>query len=76
MLDNIVGLLEGLGAVVVAIGQFIAEFLKDAATTLSLLIASSAYLPTLLGWLPQALLAVIVSTFGVVILYKVFGREG
>jgi hypothetical protein len=35
-----------------------------------------ANIPTYFSWLPPAALAILVSIFGIVVIYKIIGREG
>lgn len=68
--------LTGIGDAVVSALGFIIDFFKDIAYLVQLTGEFVLNVPTYLGFLPAPVLALIVSIFGVVVIYKVLGREG
>ena len=70
--DFLLGIGEGLLAVV----TFVIDFFKDIAYLIKLTGEFVLKVPTYLSWLPAEVLALVVSVFTIVVLYKVLGREG
>lgn len=70
--DFLLGIGEGLLAVV----TFVIDFFKDIAYLIKLTGEFVLKVPDYLSWLPAEVLALIVSIFTIVVLYKVLGREG
>ena len=70
--DFLLGIGEGLLAVV----TFVIDFFKDVAYLIKLTGEFVLKVPTYLSWLPAEVLALVVSVFTIVVLYKVLGREG
>lgn len=70
--DFLLGIGEGLLAVV----TFVIDFFKDIAYLVKLTGEFVLKVPTYLSWLPAEVLALIISIFTIVVLYKVLGREG
>lgn len=75
-LGDITVLIQNLARLLVSIGGFVADLAKEMATTVKLLTGAGNHVSGLLAFLPPAVFSVVISTFSVVILYKIFGREG
>lgn len=59
-----------------SIGEFVVGFVKDLGTLATTLADTVSSIPDYFSWLPPELLASILAIFGIVVLYKVLGREG
>lgn len=55
---------------------FLLSFIEDTVYVIQLTGEFVAQIPSYLGWLPSSVLAVVVSIFAVVVIYKILGREG
>lgn len=66
----------GIGETLIAVLEFIIDFFRDIAYIVKLTGEFVLNIPTYFQWLPAPALALIVTIFGVVVIYKVMGREG
>lgn len=65
ILDLLVGFFSAVGGLLSDIAMLIVKVGK-----------AVTYVPMLLSWLPDAVVPILIGTFGVVVVYKVLGREG
>lgn len=72
LLDFLSGIADGI----VAVFDFIISFFKDFMQFLQLLATMPAKLALWLSWIPGEIFALLAVLFGIVILYKILGREG
>lgn len=56
--------------------EFVIEFFNDVVYIIRLTAQFVARIPSYFSWLPSEVVALIVSIFAVVVIYKVLGREG
>lgn len=56
--------------------DFLFDMIKDLVYVVKLLGSFIAKIPSLFAWLPAGVLALIVTIFGIVLIYKIIGREG
>lgn len=56
--------------------QFLVKLIADLVMVAQLLTESIIRLPLVLGFLPSACVALVEAVFGIVIIYKITGREG
>lgn len=70
--DFFAGIAEGLSAIV----SFVVDLLSDVVYVVELTAEFVLKIPEYLSWLPAPVLAVVVSIFVVVVIYKILGREG
>lgn len=75
-MDGIINFLSGIGDAIVAVIDFVISFFKDLIYMIQLLGKFLAQIPYYFSWLPGELLAIVVLIFGVVVVYKILGREG
>lgn len=68
--------LSGIGEGLLAVVTFVIDFFKDIAYLVKLTGEFVLKVPDYLSWLPAEVLALLVTTFTIVVLYKVLGREG
>lgn len=59
-----------------SIGEFVVGFVKDLGTLATTLADTVTSIPDYFAWLPAELLVSLIAIFGIVVLYKVLGREG
>lgn len=75
-MDAILQFFAGIGNAITAIFDFIFSMVGDLVYLVGLTGKFLAHVPSYFSWLPPQLLAILVSLFAIVVLYKVFGREG
>lgn len=66
------GLMDGISAAI----DFLISFIEDIVYIVRITGEFVLEIPTYLAWLPGPVLAIVVTVFGVVVIYKVMGREG
>lgn len=75
-MDALFGILEGIGRFALSIGSFVISFFQDVVylifTTGRLLVE----LPGYIFWMPSYFRTYLLFIFGIVVLYKIMGREG
>lgn len=76
MLDFIADLFYSLLGPLGSLIEFIINFGEDVVYLIQLLLSFVEDIPSYFGWLPDSCIILIVSTFTIVVLYKVLGREG
>lgn len=75
-MKGILDFFEAIKNGVVAAIEFLADFIEDVVYMVTLVGKFVAKIPEYFGWLPSSLLALVVMGFGVVVVYKILGREG
>ena len=75
-MESIKEYLISIGEFFTSIYDFVISFFEDIVYLIKLTAAFVAKIPDYFSWLPAPVLAIIVSIFAVVVLYKVLGREG
>ena len=76
MLETIKEFFIGIGNVITSLVGFVIGFIEDCVYVVKLTASFVAKIPTLFSWLPTPAIVLIVAIFGVVVIYKVLGREG
>lgn len=76
MLTTIKEFLNSIANIFLSLWDFVIDFFEDIAYVVKLVTSFVVGIPTYFSWLPAELLALIVAIFGVVVIYKVLGREG
>lgn len=61
---------------IIMLVDFVISFIKDIVYLISLTAEFVGKIPSLFSWLPTEALSLIVIAFGIVVVYKVLGREG
>lgn len=78
--DNVFTLLKnvvvGFVNVVTGLVDFVIGFIEDCVHVVILTGEFVLKIPTLFSWLPSEAVALVIMIFGVVVVYKVLGREG
>lgn len=75
-LDAIIGFLSGLVDLFVGIVDFVIGLIGDLAYLAQITGKAVAAIPSYFSWVPPQVLALLLSIFTVVVLYKILGREG
>lgn len=68
--------LQAIGNAIVAAIDFVVGFFQDIVYIIQLTGKVLAQIPSYFSWLPAELLAIILTIFAVVVIYKILGREG
>lgn len=76
MLQEIRDILVAIGNFFKTIIDFVIAFFQDLVYMVKLVSQTVAELPEYFEWLPGSLVALIIAIFGVVVIYKILGREG
>lgn len=76
MLSTLKEYIVGIGELFVSIYEFVLDFFADVVYVIKLTANFVARIPSYFSWLPAPVLALVVSIFAVVVIYKVLGREG
>lgn len=82
-MGGVITAIKNVGKVVTDIGNFfstvidfVISFVEDVVYVIQLTAESVAKIPDYFSWLPESVIVLLVSTFAVVVIYKVLGREG
>lgn len=75
-MDGIISLLRGIGDAIVSIFDFIVSFFQDIVYMIQLTGKVVLSIPDYFSWLPGELVTLLVILFGIVVIYKILGREG
>jgi hypothetical protein len=76
MIEWIGNLLQKLADFFTSLWEFLKGMIEDIVTLVKLLKDWLAQIPSLFDWLPSTLLTLVILGIGVVVLYKILGREG
>lgn len=75
-MQTLISFFSSIGDAIVTVFDFIIAFFRDFMQFLQLLVKMPEILANVLSWIPGELFVSLAILFGVVILYKVLGREG
>lgn len=56
--------------------NFVVDFISDIVYIIELVGKTVLEIPSYFGWLPTAAVGILVTIFGIVVIYKITGREG
>lgn len=76
MLDGIFKAIQTIVQFIEGLWTFFTQFFEDVVNLVTMLKDWLLALPDLLGFLPSSLVLLVMTGFGIVVLYKVLGREG
>lgn len=76
MLKTIEEFFLSVGDVISSLIDFVVGLVEDLVYVVTLCGQFVAKIPTLFSWLPTEVLALIVTLFAIVVIYKILGREG
>lgn len=67
---------KGFAEIVSSLVDFVYGIITDLLYVVALLGSLIVKIPDMIGWLPSACITLVVTTFGIVLIYKILGREG
>lgn len=76
MLGVIKSFFLGITNVITSLIDFVVGLVEDLVYMVKLLTTFIAKLPQMFSWLPSSVVAILLTIFGVVVVYKIMGREG
>lgn len=75
-MQAVIDFLLGLADIINSLVQFVTDFIGDLVYVVKLTATFVLNIPVYFAWIPGAILSLIVTIFGIVVIYKVMGREG
>lgn len=72
----IIGFFSGLVDIIGSLVDFVIGLVDDLVYLVQLTAKAVGSIPSYFSWVPSPVLALLVSVFAVVVLYKILGREG
>lgn len=75
-MDAIIGFFSGLVDVIGGLVDFVIGLIGDLVYLAQITGKAVASIPSYFSWVPPQVLALLLSIFAVVVLYKILGREG
>lgn len=76
MLDGIFEVVSKIGEFLTTAWDFVVGLIQDTLDMIKLVGETVTKLPDYFSWMPDYLLASLLVIFGVVVVYKILGREG
>lgn len=76
MLQTIADFFLGLVDIITSLIEFVVGMITDLVYVVTLCSSFVLKIPTYFAWLPDVAVTLIVTTFGIVVIYKILGREG
>lgn len=73
---DILSFLKGIGSAITSLIDFLISFVSDVVYICELCGQFVLNIPAYFSWLPAEAVAIIVTIFAVVVIYKIAGREG
>lgn len=74
--EDILDFLKMLGDTLISFFDFVFSLVEDFVYVIQLTGETVVKIPSYFSWLPDEAVAIIVSIFAIVVIYKVLGREG
>lgn len=74
-MQAIVDFLSGIGSAILAGIDFVVSFFEDLVYIIQLTGKFLAQLPSFFSWLPAPVVSVLLTTFAIVVVYKIAGRD-
>ena len=75
-MQAIIDFLKSFAEIVSSLVDFVFGIIQDLLYVIQLLGSLIVKIPQMIGWLPSACISLVVTMFGVVLIYKILGREG
>lgn len=72
----IIDFFKGFADVITSLVDFVIGMVEDLVYVITLLGEFATQIPAYFSWLPEEALVLVVSGIGLVVIYKVLGREG
>lgn len=76
MLKTIADFFLGIVDVITSLIDFVVGLIQDIAYVVKLTGSFVIKIPLYFGWLPSSVVAIVVTIFAIVVIYKILGREG
>lgn len=76
MLKNIFNAVKNVIKTITMLVDFLIQMIKDILYVIQITAEALGQIPEYIGWLPTVAISALVTLFGIVIVYKVLGREG
>ena len=76
LIRNIIDFLKMIGDTLVSFFEFAFSLVEDLIYVIKLTGETVTRIPSYFSWLPSEAVAIIVTIFSIVVIYKVIGREG
>lgn len=76
MLQSIADFFTGMIEIIKSLIDFVVGIVEDLVYVVTLCGTFIIQLPDYFTWLPSVVVSLIITTFGIVVIYKVLGREG
>lgn len=74
--EDIIDFLKMIGDTLISFFDFVFSLVEDLVYVIQLTGETVLKIPSYFSWLPAEAVAIIVSIFAIVVIYKVIGREG
>lgn len=74
-MSSIISFFQSIGDGIKAAISFLVDLVSDLVYTVKLITQMVAELPNLFGWLPAGLITILLTLFGIVVIYKILGRD-
>lgn len=74
-MQSIIDFLSGIGSAILAGIDFVVSFFEDLVYIIQLTGKFLAQLPSFFSWLPAPVVSVLLTTFAIVVVYKIAGRD-
>ena len=75
-MGEIVAFLKSIVDAITTAINFVVDFISDIVYIIEIVGKTVMEIPSYFGWLPTAAVTLIVTIFGIVVIYKITGREG
>lgn len=75
-MNTVIDLLGQLVELILSFFDVVFSFLSDIEYAMKMCVSVVAQIPSAFVWLPEHMLSLVCVAFGVVVVYKVLGREG
>lgn len=75
-MNALIAFFEGIGTAITNVIDFLVSLVMDLVWLVQTLAWAMAQVPLMIAWLPTKIHALILTLFGIVMLYKLIGREG
>lgn len=76
MLETIKDFFLNMGNVIMSLVDFVIGIVEDLVYVVTLCTKFVLTIPRFFAWLPSGVVALIVTIFAIVVIYKILGREG
>lgn len=75
-MDTLLDFFSSIGEIIVSIVKFVISFFQDLIYVIKLTGKVVGQIPAFFSWMPAEIISLLVILFGVVVIYKILGREG